>query len=43
VREPGEVAAALKRGLDHVHKGTPALIAAYLPTLVEEMKFRQGM
>ena len=34
---------ALKRGLDHVRKGTPALIAAYLPTLVEEMKLRQGM
>jgi acetolactate synthase-1/2/3 large subunit len=43
VREPGEVAAALKRGLDYVHKGTPALIAAYLPTLVDEMKLRQGM
>jgi acetolactate synthase-1/2/3 large subunit len=43
VREPEEVAPALKRGLDYVRKGTPALIAAYLPTLVEEMKLRQGM
>jgi hypothetical protein len=29
--------------LEQVRKGTPALIAAYLPTLVEEMKFRQGL
>jgi acetolactate synthase-1/2/3 large subunit len=43
VREPEEVGAALKRGLEQVRKGTPALIAAYLPTLVEEMKFRQGL
>jgi acetolactate synthase I/II/III large subunit len=43
VREPEEVAPALQRGLDQVRKGTPALIAAYLPTLVEEMKLRHGM
>ena len=43
VRDAENVGAALKRGLDHVRKGTPALIAAYLPTLVEEMKLRQGM
>ena len=43
VREPEEVGPALKRGLDHVRRGTPALIAAYLPTHVEEMKLRQGM
>jgi acetolactate synthase I/II/III large subunit len=43
VREPEEVGPALKRGLDHVRRGTPALIAAYLPTLVEEMKLRQGL
>ena len=34
---------ALERGLEQVRKGTPALIAAYLPTHVEEMKLRQGM
>src|SRR6266571_7232774 len=43
VREPEEVGPALKRGLDHVRRGTPALIAAYLPTHVEEMKLRQGL
>jgi acetolactate synthase I/II/III large subunit len=43
VREPEEAGPALKRGLDHVRRGTPALIAAYLPTHVEEMKLRQGM
>jgi acetolactate synthase-1/2/3 large subunit len=43
VREAEQVGAALKRGLDYVRKGTPALIAAYLPTHVEEMKLRQGM
>jgi len=37
VREAEEVAPALQRGLDHVRRGSPALIAAYLPTLVEEM------
>ena len=37
VREPDEVAPALRRGLEQVRKGTPALVAAYLPTLVEEM------
>ena len=37
VREPEEVGPALKRGLEQVRRGTPALIAAYLPTLVEEM------
>ena len=43
VREPEEVGPALKRGLDYVRRGTPALIAAYLPTHVEEMKLRQGL
>ncbi len=36
VREPEEVGPALRRGLEQVRKGTPAIIAAYLPTLVEE-------
>lgn len=36
VREPEEVGPALRRGLEQVRKGTPAVIAAYLPTLVEE-------
>lgn len=39
VREPDEVGPALKRGLEQVRRGTPAVIAAYLPTLVEEMSF----
>lgn len=43
VREPEEVGPALKRGLDYVRKGTPALIAAYLPTLVEEMSLAQRL
>src|SRR5262245_6858105 len=43
VREVDTVGPALKRGLDYVRKGTPALIAAYLPTHEEEMKLRQGM
>jgi len=41
VREPEEVGPALRRGLEQVRKGTPALVAAYLPTLVEEMSFAQ--
>jgi acetolactate synthase-1/2/3 large subunit len=41
VRKPDEVAPALRRALDQVRKGTPSLVAAYLPTLVEEMSFAQ--
>ena len=41
VREPQEVGPALRRGMEQVRKGTPALVAAYLPTLVEEMSFAQ--
>jgi acetolactate synthase-1/2/3 large subunit len=41
VREPEEVGPALKRALEQVRKGTPAVVAAYLPTLVEEMSFAQ--
>ncbi|MPZ15181.1 MAG: thiamine pyrophosphate-requiring protein [Chloroflexi bacterium] len=37
VREPEDVAPALRRGLSHVRNGTPAVIAVMLPTLVEEM------
>ena len=37
VHESEQIAGALKRGLEQVRKGIPALIAAYLPTLVEEM------
>ena len=37
VREPEDVGPALKRGLEQVRRGTPALVAAMLPTLVEEM------
>ena len=37
VREPEEVGPALRRGLEHVRNGTPAVVAVMLPTLVEEM------
>jgi acetolactate synthase I/II/III large subunit len=37
VREADEVGPALRRGLDQVRRGTPALVAVMLPTLVEEM------
>ncbi len=37
VREPEEVGPALQRGLEQTRRGTPALIAVMLPTLVEEM------
>ena len=40
VREPEEVGPALQRGMEQVRNGSPALIAAYLPTLVEEMDLR---
>jgi acetolactate synthase-1/2/3 large subunit len=41
VSEPEQVGPALKLALDQVRKGTPALVAAYLPTLVEEMSIAQ--
>lgn len=37
VQAPEEVGPALRRGLEQVRRGIPAVIAAYLPTLVEEM------
>ena len=37
VFEAEEVERALRRGLEYVRNGTPAVIAAVLPTLVEEM------
>ena len=36
VREPEEVGPALRRGLDHVRRGSPAVIAVWLPTHIEE-------
>lgn len=36
VREPEKVAPALARALKHARDGTPAVVAAWLPTLVEE-------
>jgi acetolactate synthase-1/2/3 large subunit len=36
VTEPEEVGPALRRGLDQTRRGTPALIAVDLPTLVEQ-------
>jgi acetolactate synthase-1/2/3 large subunit len=37
VRDPEEVGAALRRGLNAVRNGSPAVIGVWLPTLVEEM------
>ena len=37
VTEPEQVAPALRRGLEQVRTGTPAVVAGHLPTLVEEM------
>ncbi len=37
VRDPEEVGPALRRGLAAVRNGSPAVIAVWLPTLVEEM------
>jgi acetolactate synthase-1/2/3 large subunit len=42
VKEPDEVGPALKRGLEQVHRGSRQS-SAYLPTLVEEMKFGRGI
>lgn len=41
VREPEEVGPALRRALEQTRKGTPALVAAYLPNLVEEADLPQ--
>lgn len=37
VREPEDLGPALRRGLDFVRKGSPAIISVHLPTIVEEM------
>ena len=37
VTEPEDVGPAMRRGLEHVRNGTPAVLAVMLPTLVEEM------
>ncbi len=37
VTEPEDVGPAMRRGLEHVRDGTPAVLAIMLPTLVEEM------
>jgi acetolactate synthase I/II/III large subunit len=42
VREPEVLAGALRRGLDAVRKGSPAIISAYLPTVVEEMSLAKS-
>jgi len=36
VREPGEVAAALRRGLDKVRAGVPAVVSVWLPRLLQD-------
>jgi acetolactate synthase-1/2/3 large subunit len=38
VSEPEQVGPALRRGLEQVRQGVPAVIAAQLPTLVDEMR-----
>jgi acetolactate synthase-1/2/3 large subunit len=35
VKEPGEIAPALRRGLEQIRKGTPAVIAVWLPKILE--------
>jgi len=42
VREPEALAGALRRGLDCVRQGSPAIISAYLPTVVEEMNLAKS-
>jgi len=37
VREPEEVGPALRRAMEHVHNGMPAVVAVMLPTIPEEM------
>ena len=37
VTEPEQVGPALRRGLEQVRNGSPAVVAVHLPTLVEEM------
>ncbi|HLQ32236.1 MAG TPA: thiamine pyrophosphate-dependent enzyme, partial [Chloroflexota bacterium] len=39
VSDPDQVGPALKRGLEQTRKGTPAVIAVDLPTLIEERQF----
>jgi acetolactate synthase I/II/III large subunit len=41
VSEPEQVGPALRRGLEQTRKGVPAIIACWLPTLVEEMRLPQ--
>jgi acetolactate synthase-1/2/3 large subunit len=36
VRDPGDVLPALRRGLERVRSGIPAVIAAWLPRLLKE-------
>ena len=36
VRDPAEVGPALRRGLDHIRRGTPAVIAIWLPKIMRE-------
>jgi acetolactate synthase-1/2/3 large subunit len=38
VTDPAEIGPALRRGMDEVHKGTPALIAVRMPTAPDEAK-----
>jgi thiamine pyrophosphate-dependent acetolactate synthase large subunit-like protein len=41
VSAPDQVGPALRRGLEQTRKGVPAVIACWLPTLVEEMQLPQ--
>ncbi len=36
VKDPAEVGPALKRGLDHIRSGTPAVISVWLPKIMQE-------
>ena len=36
VRDPAEVGPALRRGLEHIRRGTPAVIAVWLPKIMQD-------
>jgi acetolactate synthase-1/2/3 large subunit len=36
VRDPAEVGPALRRGLAQIRRGTPAVIAVWLPKIMQE-------
>jgi acetolactate synthase-1/2/3 large subunit len=41
VSDPKRLGQALRRGLDCVRQGLPAIVSAHLPTVLEEMSMAQ--